>query len=121
MTKWPVPTNFTKLRRFLGLTRYYRKFVGHYGALARPLTNLLHPKSFKWTKVAQEAFDRLKQAMVSTLVLAFPDFSKEFIVEVDACETDIGAILSQGGHPIAYFSKGLSMLNQRLTTYERNF
>jgi hypothetical protein len=119
MTKWHVATNFTKLRGFLGLTRYYRKFVEHYGALARPLTNLLHQKVFKWTEAAQEAFGRLKQAMVSTPVLAFLDFSKEFIVETDACDTGIGAVLTQEGHPIAYFSKGLSIANQRLSTYER--
>jgi hypothetical protein len=94
MNKWYVPTSFTELKGFLGLTRYYRIFVEHYGALAGPLTNLLHQKAFKWTEAAQEAFDRLKQAMVSTPVLAFLDFSKEFIVETDACDTDIGAVLA---------------------------
>jgi hypothetical protein len=121
ITKWPVPHNFTELRGFLGLTGYYRKFVQHYGALSRALTNLLHQKSFTWTEAAQEAFDKLKQAMVSTPVLAFPDFTKEFIVETDACDTGIGAVLSQDGHPIAYFSKGLSIANQSLSTYENEF
>jgi hypothetical protein len=121
MTKWHVATNFTELTGFFGLTGYYRKFVEHYGALARPLTNLLHQKVFKWTEATQEAFDRLKQAMVSTPVLAFPDFSKEFIVETNACDTGIGAVLTQEGHPIAYFSKGLSIANQRLSTYEKEF
>jgi hypothetical protein len=121
MTKWPLPHNFTELRGLLGLTGYYRKFVQHYGTLARTLTNLLHQKSFTWTEAAQEAFDKLKQAMVSTPVLAFPDFTKEFIVETDACDTGIGAVLSQDGHPIAYFSKGLSIVNQTLSTYEKEF
>jgi hypothetical protein len=112
----PIP-----FRGFIGLTGYYRKFVEHYRALARPLTNLLHQKSFKWTEAAQEAFDRLKQAMVSTTVLAFTYFSKEFIVETDACDIGIGAVLTQEGHPIAYFSKGLSISNQRLSTYEKEF
>jgi hypothetical protein len=116
-----VPHNFTELRGFLGLTGYYRKFVQHYGALSRALTNLLHQKSFTWTEAAQEAFDKLKQAMVSTPILAFPDFTKEFIVETDACDTGIGAVLSQDGHPIAYFSKGLSIANQSLSTYENEF
>jgi hypothetical protein len=48
--------------------------------------------------------------MTTTPVLVFPDFSKEFVVETDACQTSIGAILSQG-HPIAYFSKDLSATN----------
>jgi hypothetical protein len=59
--------------------------------------------------------------MTSTPVLAFPNFNKEFVVETDTCDTGIGAVLSQGGHPIAYFSKGLNVANQRLSTYEKEF
>jgi hypothetical protein len=59
--------------------------------------------------------------MPSTHVLAFPDFFKEFVVENDACDTDIRVVLIQEGHPIAYFSKGLSTSNQKLSTYEKKF
>jgi hypothetical protein len=62
----------------------------------------------------------LKSAMSSTHVLAFLDFSKEFVVKIDSCDIGIGVFLSQG-HPIAYFSKGLSKTNQRLSTYEKEF
>jgi hypothetical protein len=66
---------------------------------------------FSWTDAAQVAFDKLKQAMSTTLVLAFLIFSKEFVVETDDCEIGIGAVLSQEGHSIVYFSKGLSVNN----------
>jgi hypothetical protein len=89
--------------------------------MARPLTNLLHHKVFKWNESTQLDFDKLKQAMTTTPVLVFPDFSKEFVVETDACDIGISAVLSQEGHPIAYFNKGLIISNKKFSTYEKEF
>jgi hypothetical protein len=121
MVNWPTPLNFTELRGFHGLTGYYRKFVRNYGSMARPLTNLLHHKKSSWDQSTQRAFEQLKEAMTTTPILAFPDFTKEFVIETDACEAGIGVVLSRKTHPIAYFSKGLSAANQKLSTYEKEF
>lgn len=94
MVDWPIPTNFTELRGFLGLTGYYKKFVKGHGILAKPLTTLLHKKVFQWPAEAQVSFEVLKKAMVNTPVLSLPDFSKQFTVETDACATGIGVLLS---------------------------
>jgi hypothetical protein len=121
MLSWPTPVSATELRGFLGLTGYYRKFVQGYGILAKPLTNLLTAKGFQWTEQADQAFKKLKQAMTSTPVLALPDFALPFTVETDACDTGVGAVLSQQGHPIAYLSKALGINNKKLSVYEKEF
>ena len=121
MLHWPTPTTFTELRAFLGLTRYYRKFVKGYGVLAKPLTNLLRSKQFQWSTKAQQAFDLLKQAMTTTPVLALPNFNAPFTVGTDACGEGIGAVLLQSGQPIAFLSKALGEKHKALSIYEKEF
>lgn len=60
-----------------------------------------------WTPTADTAFQLLKQQLISTPVLALPDFDQPFSVEMDASDRGIGAILQQKGHPIAFMSKAL--------------
>jgi hypothetical protein len=119
MSKWHVPTSHTELRGFLGLTGYYRKFFRGYGIIAKPLTSILQQKQFCWSSAAQTSFGHLKTAMVSTPVLALPNFEETFVVETDACDQGIGAVLSQQGHPIAFYSKALGVNNRKLSTYEK--
>lgn len=119
--KWPVPSSHTELRGFLGLIGYYRKFVKGYGVIAKPLTVVLQQKTFNWPPAAQIAFEQLKSAMVSTPVLALPNFDDTFEIETDACDKGIGAVLSQRGHPIAFYSKALGVKNSKLSTYEKEF
>jgi hypothetical protein len=82
---WPVPQNVTKLRGFLGLTGYYKKIVKGYVVLAKPLT-----------KVLQKTI---------TLVMALPRFDLIFVVETNACDIVMGAVLMQEGRPIAFLAR----------------
>nr|XP_027118736.1 uncharacterized protein LOC113735978 [Coffea arabica] len=119
MEQWPNPTNIKQLRGFLGLTGYYRRFVRGYGAIARPLTNLLKKDNFHWNKDSELAFQTLKKAMCTTPVLAVPDFTQPFIVETDACYSGIGAVLMQNRRPISYLSQALGQKNMGLSIYEK--
>lgn len=97
---WPKPQTLKALRGFLGITGYYRKFVAHYGLIAKPLSNMLKHNNFVWTPPAEAAFIQLKQALASAHVLALPNFNEPFIIETDASGTGIGVVLQQQQHPI---------------------
>lgn len=116
---WSSPTSIKQLRGFLGLTGYYRRFIQGYASIALPLTSLLKKDSFKWDAQADLAFQQLKQAITHAPVLALPDFTQPFTLETDASGSGIRAILSQGSHPIAYFSKRLTVKMQHQSTYVR--
>lgn len=108
----PQPSNLKELRGFLGLAGYYHKFIRHFMILSKPLLDLLCKDAvFVWSPAQAEAFNILKQALCSTLVLALPDFTVPFHIKTDACGTGIGAILQQQGHPIAFMSKALGPYN----------
>ena len=110
---WPLPKNITELRSFLGLCSYYRRFIANFSHVAKPLTRLTEKdQKFNWTTECSEAFDRLKHMLVTAPILAHPDFTKPFILDTDASNHAIGAVLSQkvGNREkvIAYASRTLS-------------
>ncbi|GKE00805.1 transposon ty3-G gag-pol polyprotein [Tanacetum coccineum] len=119
MQNWPIPANVKQLRGFLGLTCYYRRFVKNYAIISQPLTQLLKKNGFCWNEQAQEAFVKLKQAMIEAPVLKLSNFNKLFIIETDASHSGIGVVLQQGGHPVAYYSKTLATRHHTLSTYEK--
>jgi hypothetical protein len=119
---WHVLVNVKELRSFLGLARYYRKFIKHFGIIAMPLTDLLKKNSlFIWTSEHETAFHTLKSAPVDAPVLALPDFSKPFCIETYASESGVGAVLMQHQLPVAFISKSLGPKFSGLSIYEKEY
>jgi len=101
VAEWPTPRSLRDVRAFLGLAGYYRRLVAMMGK----------GKMFRWTPEAQQSFDHLKVALTSQPILAMPQDEGEMILDTDASDTAIGAVLSQkqGGHKrvILYASRRL--------------
>lgn len=119
MVEWPGPSTVKELRGFLGLTRYYRKLIQHYGIISRPLTKLLKKDNFHWNPQAEATFLALKKAMTQSPVLVLPDFFKTFIVETDACDSGIRVVRMQEGRSLAYISYALAPKHLGLSVYDK--
>ncbi|GJP75885.1 hypothetical protein CLOP_g6290, partial [Closterium sp. NIES-67] len=109
---WKTPENVKELQQFLGFANYYNRFVPQYAKLAAPLTDLLKKNTpYKWEPQHQEAVEQLKQALTSALVLVLQDPERDYVIEADASDQAVGAVLMQdqgsGLQPIAYLSKKL--------------
>ena len=122
---FPVPDDKKSLRRFLGVAGYYRKFCENFSTVVLPLTNLMCKNTkFVWTKECQEAFDQVKAILISSPVLMLPDYSKQFVLTVDASYGGAGAVLQQEGddgilHPVSYWSKKYNKHEKNYSTVEK--
>ena len=145
---WPRPTTVKELHSFIGLASYYRRFVQNFAAIAGCLHAFLGPTSghkgkkgkgkkkgtdqerwvynpravLDWKDEHEAAFEELKEALTTSPVLAYPDFSKPFFLEVDASFDGLGAILSQEStdgkvHPVAYASRSLRPNEKNMQNY----
>ena len=122
--EWPVPKNVKEVRSFLGLCSYYRKFIFHFANIARPLHKLTEKnQSFVWTEECQMAFENFKQALTNTPILAYPRNEDSFILDTDASNTCMGAVLSQiqdgKEKVIAYYSKAFSRTERKYCVTRR--
>ena len=116
--EWPTPRNVTDVRSFLGLCSYYRRFVKGFAEIAKPLHRLTEKQQqFIWTEDCEIAFKQLKTALISTPILAYPTSGDSFILDTDASNMGIGAVLSQiqegTEKVIAYFSRTLTKAERR--------
>ncbi|KAI2646182.1 Transposon Tf2-9 polyprotein [Labeo rohita] len=123
---WPLPTSLKQLQRFLGFANFYRRFIRGFSSTAAPLTALTKPSrgEFQLTPEAIQAFKTLCSQFTSAPVLIHPDPAKPFVVEVDASDVGVGAILSQRGpdkklHPCIFFSRKFNSTQQRYGVGDR--
>ena len=110
---WPYPRTAKDVKSFLGLCSYYRRFVRGFADIARPLYKLTEEqREFRWTRECEDAFCQLKSLLTTAPILAFPTLDGLFILDTDASNTGLGAVLSQiqgeEEKVIAFHSKSLN-------------
>lgn len=119
------PEDQSELRSFFGMVGYYRRFIKGFSNISASLYAVSSKKkTFVWTEEMDEAFQKLKQAMSSPPVLAYPDFYKHFIVETDSPQVPIGAVLAQKGenglvHPVQYTSRTMKSTERFYDAFKR--
>ncbi|CAI7732728.1 unnamed protein product [Closterium sp. NIES-53] len=110
--KWKVPENVKELQQFLGFANNYNRFVPQYAKIAAPLSDLLKKDTpYKWDTPHQQAMEQLQTTLTAAPVLILPDPDKDYVVEADASDQAVGAVLMQDHgcnlQPIAYLNKKL--------------
>jgi hypothetical protein len=126
---WPRPQNVHYVQSFLGLGGYYRCYVKNFAKLAAPLHDLTagavkKRQAVKWLPKHKLAFVELKKALTTAPVLLMPDQSKPYVVETDASDYAVGAVLLQRGdydklHPVAFESCKLNSSQRKYLAQER--
>ncbi|GJR31880.1 putative reverse transcriptase domain-containing protein [Tanacetum coccineum] len=115
---WKTPESSTKIRSFLGLVGYYRRFIENFSKIAKPLTLLTQKnKTYVWGNEQDEAFCILKEKLCNATVLALPDGPDDFVVYCDASKQGFGSVLMQWGKVIAYASRQLKKHEKNYTTH----
>jgi hypothetical protein len=118
---WLSPKSVFEVRSFHGLASFYRKFIRNFSGISAPMMDMVNKrhKSFHWIEEAEKSFNLLKKKIMKQPILVLLDFSKTFQVKCDASGFEIGAVLSQDGRPIAYFSEKLNEAKIKYSTYDK--
>jgi hypothetical protein len=103
---WKQPKDVSKIRSFLGIAGYYRRFIEGFSKLVKLLASPLEKgKYFKWDEACQKCFKELKERLTTAPVLVMPDIHKGFDIYGDASHLGLGCVLMQEGKVIAYASR----------------
>lgn len=122
---FPAPTTLKQVRRFIGMTGYWNRYIPNYSEICAPLHKLKRKGTkFKWTDECQNAFEKLKYAIINPPILQLANFEKPFVLQTDASNLAAGAVLLQENEnkdllPIAYYSHKFTDAELKYSIYEK--
>ncbi|KAI3715043.1 hypothetical protein L6452_22009 [Arctium lappa] len=119
MMNWEPPKRPSKIRSFLGLAGYYRRFIHDFSKIASSLTALTKKNvKFVWTESQEKTFLTLQRKLCEAPILSFPEGSEDFVVYSDASKVGLGCVLMQRGKVIAYASRQLKVHEKNYPTHD---
>ncbi|GFH56268.1 hypothetical protein CTEN210_12744 [Chaetoceros tenuissimus] len=120
------PKTMKQVKRFIGMIQYYRDIWPRRSHVLAPIVDLTKGytknkknKRIQWTQACEKAFKDIKALIAKETMLAFPDFSKKFTIHTDASDLQLGAVISQEGRPLAFYSRKLSQAQKNYTVTEK--
>jgi len=125
ITGWPAPKSVHDIQVFLGLANFYRRFIKRYTRILLPITALLKKGvPFRWSPIAQQAFDKLKEAFTTAPILKHFDPTRPVILEADSSNRALGSVASQRDdsgvlHPIAFYSRKFNAAELNYEIYDK--
>jgi len=124
--EWPVPTKVKQVQAFLGFANFYCRFIENFAKMSKPLSNLTKKDcTWNWGVEQQNAFEALKKAFTTALVLRIPNDEDPFKLSTNTSDFATGAVLSQKDmqtnlwHPVAFFSKSLDVHERNYGIYDK--
>ena len=123
--QWPTPKTVKDVRSFMGFTNFYRKFIGNYSNIARPLIDLTKKNEpWNWSNDCQSAFTQIKEIFMKEPVLQLPNLTKPFAIGMDASKYASGGVLLQKDsngewHPCSYLSQSFGPAERNYDIYDR--
>ena len=118
------PTTVTEVRRFIGMIQYYQDLWPRRSHILQPFSDISSGKKgakIKWSEELETAFNNVKKLVCKETLLTYPDWSKRFDIHTDASDYQLGAVISQDGKPIAFFSRKLNSAQKIIQLQRRNF
>jgi hypothetical protein len=116
---WMPPTTASETQSFLGLARYYRRFINDFSKIAKPMTKLIEKNTtFEWTTECQDSFEELRKCLTSVPVLVLPHLTKKFDIYCHTSHRGLGCVLMQEGQVVCYASRQLSKHEENYPTHD---
>lgn len=120
IANYPRPQSADSVKRFVALANYYRKFIPNFSIITIPLNKLTKKNiPFVWQQEHENSFNTIRGILSNPGMLAYPDYSQQFVLTVDASKAGCGAVLSQRNLPIAFASKSFNRAEQNKATIEQ--